>query len=56
MRKRIGELTVNVQALPSMRRSANGGEFVELEIARSANVASTTDGRYYLRVADAASR
>lgn len=52
LRKRIGELTVNVQALPSVRRSANGGEFVELEIARSANVASTTDGRYYLRVAD----
>jgi len=53
LRKRIGELTVNVQALPSLRRDANGGEFVELLVERSANVASTADGRYFLRVADA---
>ena len=26
LRKRIGELTVNVQALPSLQRAANGGE------------------------------
>lgn len=52
IRKRISELTVNVQALPSLQRATNGGEFIELEIARSPNVASTTDGRYYLRVAD----
>ncbi|MBK7782557.1 MAG: putative DNA binding domain-containing protein [Ardenticatenia bacterium] len=53
VRKRIGELTVNVQALPSLRRDANGGEFVELLVERSSNVASTADGRYFLRVADA---
>ncbi|TAK54994.1 MAG: ATP-dependent DNA helicase [Gammaproteobacteria bacterium] len=52
LRKRIGELTVNVQALPSVRRATNGGEYIELDIARSLNVASTTDGRYYLRTAD----
>ncbi len=52
VRKRIGELTVNVQALPSLRRDANGGEFVELLVERSSNVASTADGRYFLRVGD----
>lgn len=52
LRKRIGELTVNVQVLPRLGRAANGGDVIELEIARSINVASTKDGRYYLRVAD----
>jgi ATP-dependent DNA helicase RecG len=52
LRKRIGELTVNVQVLPSLRRDANGGEFIELLVERSASVASTADGRYFLRVAD----
>ena len=52
LRKRISELTVNVQALPTSRRAANGGEFVEVIVERSPNVASTSDGRYFLRVAD----
>jgi ATP-dependent DNA helicase RecG len=52
LRKRIGELTVNVQALPSLQRAANGGEFIELVIERSPGVASTRDGRYFLRVGD----
>ncbi|MBS0552940.1 MAG: putative DNA binding domain-containing protein [Proteobacteria bacterium] len=52
LRKRIGELTVNVQALPALRRAANGGEYIELLIDRSPNVASTRDGRYFLRVGD----
>lgn len=52
VRKRIGELTVNVQALPSVQRAANGAEFIELLIDRSPSVASTTDGRYFLRVGD----
>ena len=52
LRKRIGELTVNVQALPSVQRAANGGEFIELVIDRSPGVASTRDGRYFLRVGD----
>lgn len=52
LRKRIGELTVNVQALPSLQRAANGGEFIELVIERSPGVASTSDGRYFLRVSD----
>lgn len=51
IRKRIGELTVNVQALPAVERASNGGEFIVLSIDRSTNVASTKDGRYFLRVA-----
>lgn len=52
LRKRIGELSVNVQALPSLQQAANGGEFIELVIERSPSVASTRDGRYFLRVGD----
>lgn len=52
LRKRIGELTVNVQALPSLQQGTNGGEFIELVIERSPSVASTRDGRYFLRVGD----
>ncbi len=52
LRKRMGELTVNVQVLPSLQRAANGGEFIELVIDRSPSVASTRDGRYFLRVGD----
>ena len=52
LRKRIGELTVNVQALPCLQRAANGAEFIEIVIDRSPGVASTSDGRYFLRVGD----
>lgn len=52
LRKRIGELTVNVQALPTLRRATNGGEFIELVVDRSPSVAATRDGRYFLRVGD----
>jgi len=52
LRKRIGELTVNVQALPSLQRAGNGGEYIALVIERSPAVASTQDGRYFLRVGD----
>ncbi|MBV5328418.1 MAG: hypothetical protein JZU65_12425, partial [Chlorobium sp.] len=52
LRKRIGELTVNVQALPSKQLAENGGEYIELLVPRSPNVSSTSDGRYFLRIAD----
>ena len=52
LRKRIGELTVNVQVLPAIQRADNGSEYLDLVIDRSAGVASTCDGRYYLRVGD----
>lgn len=53
IRRRIGELTVNVSVLPAICQAGNGGEFIELKVARSMSaVASTTDGRYFLRVSD----
>lgn len=52
IRKRIGELTVNVHVLPEVRRHENGGEYVALSIPRSLGVASTSDGRYFLRTGD----
>lgn len=52
LRKRMGELTVNVQALPSLQLAANGAEFIEVVIERASSVASTRDGRYFLRVGD----
>lgn len=52
LRKRIGELTVNVLALPTLQSAANGGEFIELVIDRASSVASTCDGHYFLRVGD----
>lgn len=52
LRRRLGELTVNVSVRPEVRVAENGGEFIELMVDRSASVASTTEGRYFLRVAD----
>ncbi len=51
IRRRVGELTVKVQALPSLQRAANGGEYIALVIERAPGVASTRDGRYFLRLA-----
>jgi ATP-dependent DNA helicase RecG len=52
MRRRLAERTVNVTALPNVVTAPNGGEYIELRIPRAMAVASTTDGRYFLRVAD----
>lgn len=52
IRKRVGELTVNVQVVPELKRHDNGGEYIALTIPRAAGVASTSDGRYFLRVGD----
>lgn len=52
IRKRIGELTVNVQVLPELRWDENGGEFIMLTVPRSVGVALTSDGRYFLRIGD----
>jgi ATP-dependent DNA helicase RecG len=52
IRKRVGELTVNVQVLPEVRQDENGGEYIVLAVTRSVGVASTSDGRYFLRVGD----
>ena len=52
VRRKIAERCVNVAALPDVVTAANGGQYVNLAIPRSVAVASTTDGRYFLRVAD----
>ncbi|MBI5500472.1 MAG: putative DNA binding domain-containing protein [Deltaproteobacteria bacterium] len=52
IRKRIGELTVNVQVLPEIHHDANGGEYVVVAVPRSVGVASTGDGRYFVRIGD----
>jgi ATP-dependent DNA helicase RecG len=52
IRRRIVERSVNVAVLPDVVTAANGGQYINLAIPRAVAVASTTDGRYYLRVAD----
>lgn len=52
VRRRVGECTVNVQVAPEIVRTDNGGEYLALAVARSVGVASTSDGRYFLRVGD----
>ncbi|MFN0050704.1 MAG: ATP-binding protein [Planctomycetales bacterium] len=53
LRKRIPQVTVNVAAVPQKRTAANGGEYVEIQVAgNQQSIAATSDGRYFLRVAD----
>lgn len=52
IRKRIAERTVNVGAFPRIVQAENGGEYIELLVQRSHGVASTSDGRYFIRVGD----
>jgi ATP-dependent DNA helicase RecG len=52
LRRKVAEHTSNVAALPTVLTAINGGQFIELRILRSSAVASTTDGRYFIRVAD----
>ncbi len=52
IRKRVRELTVNVNVLPTVEQHANGGEYIALAVPRAQGVASTSDGRYFMRVGD----
>lgn len=52
LRRRLTELTVNLAPMPVALTASNGGQYIELRIPRSVGVASSTDGRYFLRVAD----
>ncbi len=52
LRRKVAERTVNVIVLPDVATDANGGEYLQLRIPRAVAVASTTDGRYFIRVAD----
>lgn len=52
LRRKLAERTVNVAALPNIMTANNGGQYIDLIIPRATAVASTTDGRYFLRIAD----
>lgn len=52
LRRKLAERTVNVAVLPDVVTATNGGQYIELRIPRAMAVASTTDGRYFLRIAD----
>ncbi len=52
LRRKLAERSVNVAVLPDVITAPNGGQFIELHIPRAMAVASTTDGRYFLRIAD----
>jgi ATP-dependent DNA helicase RecG len=50
--RRMRELTVNVVLAATPTTAANGGEYLDLRVARAHGVASTADGRYALRLGD----
>lgn len=51
--KRIPSLSLNVGVAPAKIKAPNGGEYIQLTVFRSAQtIASTTDGKYYMRVSD----
>lgn len=52
VRRKLTERTVNVAVLPDVVTGPNGGQYIDLRIPHAMAVASTTDGRYFLRVAD----
>jgi len=52
IRRKIAERCVNVAVLPDIVTATNDGQYISLVVPRSIAVASTTDGRYFLRVAD----
>ncbi|MFM2067430.1 MAG: hypothetical protein RLZZ584_2339 [Pseudomonadota bacterium] len=52
LRRKLAERAVNVTVLPDVVTAPSGGQLIELRVPRSQAVASTTDGRYFLRVAD----
>ena len=50
---KIAGLTVNVSATTEIITDDNGGEFLRLFVQRNAHsLASTSDGRYYIRIGD----
>jgi len=52
VQRRIGELTVNVKVFVSVGIADNEACFIAVDVLRSPGVASTSDGRYFLRVGD----
>jgi ATP-dependent DNA helicase RecG len=57
IRKRIPQVTVNVNVVPQRVVAKNGGEYVDILITgNQQSIAATSDGRYYLRVSDESKR
>ena len=52
LRRKMAKRTVNDAVLPDVVTAPNGGQSIELRTPRALAVGSTTDGRYFLRVAD----
>ncbi len=52
IRKKVGEQTVNVFVLPQVAVAENGGQYIELTVSAGRSVASTTDGRFFIRMSD----
>jgi len=53
LRKRISQTTVNVGVVAVKKTADNGGEYVEISVhANQQSVASTSDGRFFIRVSD----
>jgi ATP-dependent DNA helicase RecG len=53
IQKNIAQRTINVGVAVTIEVAENGGEYIKVAVFRSAQtLASTTDGRYYVRVHD----
>ena len=51
--KKISERTINVAITVTLETASNNTEYIRINIVRNINsLASTTDGRYYVRIAD----
>ena len=51
--KRITEKTINVSITVILETASNKAEYIRINIVRNVNsLASTTDGKYYIRIAD----
>ncbi|MCB0397724.1 MAG: putative DNA binding domain-containing protein [Flavobacteriales bacterium] len=53
IQKQINQRTLNVAVSVQILTADNGAEFIEIQVFRSAqSIASTTDGKYFVRVSD----
>ena len=53
LRKRISQVTVNVGVITSTETATNGGQYVQIRVhGNQQSVASTSDGRFFIRVSD----
>jgi ATP-dependent DNA helicase RecG len=52
IQKRIREITLNVSLAVSVGTASNKAEYLKISISRANTPASTSDGRYYIRIAD----